>query len=215
MNKRLIQFCFVALLLTVSAGCAGNNQANVDPAQPIAETPVVPSFLLAVDQVILHSASYTITAKDPARALSDLQRAVEEAGGFVNSASSWAGEGSGDYASLSANVPPEALPALSEAVNKIADKVQNQSVYVQDVTTDFLRLQRRHQDLTQAQDQIFLLLISTKDPDKFSAYGTLRELLDTELRSVENQLESYEEQSRLATLDVTINQPASLLAPLE
>ena len=215
MNTRLIYFFFVALLLTVSAGCAGNNQANVDPAQPMAETPVVPSFLLAVDQVILHSASYTITDKDPARALSDLQRAVEEAGGLVNSASSWAGEGSGDYASLGANVPPEALPALSEAVNKIADEVQNQSVYVEDVTTDFLRLQRRHQDLTQAQDQIFLLLINTKDPDKFSAYGTLRELLDTELRSVENQLESYEEQSRLATLDVTINLPASRIAPLE
>ena len=212
MNKRPIQFVFILLLLSA---CAGTNNSKVDLAQPTAETPVVPSFLLPVERVILHSASYTITVRNPARALSDLQRAVEAAGGYVDSASSWSGEGSGSYASLSAKVPPESLAALSEAVNKIADQVQNQNVYVQDVTSEVLKLQRRHHDLNQAQDEILLALISTKDPDNFSTYGILRELLDTELKSVESQLESYEQQSRLAGFDVTINQPASLIAPIE
>ena len=215
MNKHLIRFLFVALLLAASAGCAGNNNSNVDPAPPVDETPVVPTFLLPVDRVILHAASYTIIDRNPTRALTDLQRAVEDAGGFVSSASSWSGEGSGSYASLSAKVPPESLSALSEAMNRIADQVQNQSVYVQDVTSDILQLQRQHHDLTEAQDQILLILVSTKDPDRFSTYGILRELLDTELESVESQLESYEQQARLGTFDVTINQPSSRVAPIE
>ena len=57
MNKHLIQFIFAALLLTA---CAGVKISNVDPVQPVVETPVVPTFLLSVDRVILHSASYTI-----------------------------------------------------------------------------------------------------------------------------------------------------------
>jgi hypothetical protein len=144
-----------------------------------------------------------------------LQRAVEEAGGFVSSASSWSGEGSASYASLSAKVPPESLSALSEVVEKIADKVQNQSVYVQDVTSEVLKLQRRHHDLTQAQDEIILFLINKQKLDKLSTYGILDELLITELKSVEGQLESYEQQSKLGTFDVTINQPTSLVAPIE
>ena len=212
MNKRLIQFLLIVFLLSA---CAQTNKSSVDPAQPIAATSVVPSFLLPVDQVILHSTSYTITVRNPARALADLQRAVEEAGGYVNSASSWSGEGSGSYASLSAKVLPESLPALNEAVNKIADQVQNQSAYVQDLTTEILKLQRRHHDLTQARDELLWFLISAKDLDRLSTFEILQELLDTELKSVESQLESYEQQSKLASFDVTINQQAGLYAPIE
>ena len=211
MNKHLIQLMFVALFLSA---CAETNNSNLDPAQPV-ETPAVPSFLLPVDSVILHSASYTIIVRNPTRALTDLQRAVEEAGGFVNSASSWAGDGSGSYASLSAKVPPESLSALSEVVDRIANQVQSQSAYVQDVTSDILQLQRRHHDLTRAQAEILLVLVNRQDRDRFSSYGILRELLDTELESVESQLESYEQQARTGTFDVTLNQPASRVAPIK
>lgn len=212
MNKRLIQFVFAILLLSA---CTRKPNSNVDPVRRPTETPAVPSFLLPVERVIVRSASYTITARDPAQALSNLQRAVEKAGGYVNSASSWSAEGSGSYASLSAKVPPESLPGLSEAINKIADQVQNQSVSVQVVTSEILKLQRRHHDLTRARDELLLFLISAKDLDRLSSFGILQELLDTELKSVENQLESQEEQSKLGTFDVTINQPASLIKPIE
>ena len=212
MIKRIIQFLFVVLMLSA---CAGMNTPKAGPTQAAAETPVEPSFLAPVDRVLVHSASYTITVKNPTRALAELQRAVEAAGGFVDSASSWAGQGSGSSASLSANVPPASLPALSEAVDKIAEEVQSQSVYVQDVTADILRLQRRHEELTRANDEIILFLISKQNLNKLSTYRILQELLDTELKSVENQLESFEQQSKLAAFDVTINQPASRLAPIE
>jgi hypothetical protein len=212
MNQRLIHFLFVALLLSA---CTGTTSSSVVPTPPGIETPEVPSFLLPVGRVTVYSASYTITVRNPAQALSELQRAVEKAGGYVDSASSWSGEGSGSYASLSAQVPPGALPALSEAVNKLAGQVQNQGLYVQDVTPEILQLQQRHEDLAQAQDQILLFLIGAKDLDRLSTYGILQELLDKELTAVESQLASYEKQSMMASLDITINQPQSLSAPIE
>jgi hypothetical protein len=208
MKKQSIQFLFVALLLTA---CSGTNAT----AQPVSPTPVMPSFLLPMDGVILHSASYTIIAKNPARTLADLQKAVEQAGGYVSSASSYGGEGSGNYASLSAKVPPEALSALGDKIDKLADQVQNRNVYVQDVTAEILRLQQRHDDLARAQDDILSFLISQKDLDKVSSYGILHELLDNELKSVESQLASYQQQSKLASFDVTINQTASPVLPIE
>ena len=211
MNKRLIHFLLVALPLSA---CTGTTSSSAAPTPPITATPEVPSFLLPVARVTIHSASYTITARNPAQALLELQRAVEKAGGYVDS-SSWSGEGSGSYASLSAQVPPDALPALSEAVNRLAGQVPNQSVYVQDVTSEILQLQQRHHDLTQAQDQILLFLVNAKALDRLSTYGILQELLVQELKAVESQLDSYEKQSRLASLDITINQPESLNMPIE
>jgi len=212
MNKRTVQFLFIILLLSA---CAGIDTPDAGPNQVATETPVDSPLLLPADRVLIHSASYTITVKIPTRALSELQRAVEEAGGFVDSASSWAGQGSGSSASLSANVPPAVLPALSEAVDKIADEIQSQSVYVQNVTADILRLQRRHKELSRANDEILLFLVSKQNPNKLSTYRILQELLDTELRSVENQLESFAQQSKFAAFDVTINQPASQIKPIE
>jgi uncharacterized protein DUF4349 len=212
MNKRLIQSLLVVLLLTLSAGCTGSDNAKVNPNPPATETPV-PSFLLPVDRVILHSANYTITVKNPARALTDLQHAVEAAGGYVSSASSYSSEGSGGYASLNAKVPPEALPALSAAIDKLAEQVQSQNASVQDVTSDMLTLQQRYQDLAYARDELLWFLINDKDMDKLSTFGTLQELLTTELKSVADQLQSYEQQSKLSSLDITINQAGSVNPP--
>jgi len=212
MNRRLIQFVLIALLLSA---CVGKNNSSVDPGGVATATPVSPAYLLPVDRVIVHSASYTITVKYPARALTDLQRAVEQSGGYVSSASSWSGDGSASYASLSAKVPPEALPALNAAINKIADKIQNQSEYVQDVTADVQKLQQRYADLSHAHDELLLFLINGKQLDRLSTFGILQELLDTELKSVESQLESYAQQAKLGSFDVTINQPASVYPAIE
>ena len=211
MNKRLVQFAAIVLLLSA---CGVKSTSSADPANLPPATPVVPSYLLFVDQVIVHSANYTIIVKNPAQALTDLEQAVEKAGGFVSSASAYSGDGSSSYASLSAKVPPESLPMLSAALNKIADQVQNQSIYVQDVTADVHRLQKRHADLTHARDELLLFLLNSKDLDRFSTFGILQELLDTELKSVESQLESQELQSKLGSFDVTINQPSAVYPPV-
>jgi len=208
MKKLSVLFLFVILLL---AACAERNK----PTPPITPTPAVPSFLLPMDRVILRSASYTIVTKNPARTLTELQKTVEKAGGYLSSASSYSAAGSSNYASLSAKVPPEALPALGEAIDKMADPIQNRSVSVQDVTSDVLNLQQRYHDLTNAREELLWFLINDKDLDKFSTFGILQELLDTELKSVESQLVSYEQQSKLASFDITINQPASQALPVE
>jgi uncharacterized protein YukE len=210
MNKRPIQFVFLALLLVA---CAQPDRAGVEPARRPTHTPAATEP--PGERVILHSASYTIIATDPARALSEMQQAVERAGGYVTSASSWTGDGSSSYASLSARVPPEALPALNEALVQIADQIQSQSAYIQDVTAEIAKLRERRQELTQAQDAVRSMLTGKSDRRGLDSYSILIELLDTELGYVEGQLDSYDEQSTLASFDVSINQPASVPALLE
>jgi hypothetical protein len=212
MNKRPIQFLFLALLLVA---CARPDRTNVEPARRPTPTPGAPATVSPGKRVILHSASYTLIAADPAGALSALQRAVERADGYVTSASSWSGDGSNSYASLSAKVPPESLPALNEALMSLSDQIQSQSVYVQDVTAEIVKLRERRDELTQAQDEVGSLLTGKRDRGGLASYRILIELLDTELQYVEGQLDSYDEQSRMASFDVSINQPASLPAPLE
>jgi len=140
---------------------------------------------------------------------------VEQAGGFVVSASSWSSPGSPAYSSLSARVPPESLSVLRRAALEIAEEVQSDSLYTQDVTSDYRLLHKRLQDLTQAQDQIWWLLIQTDDPKLASTFTILRDLLQTERSSVESQLLYYDQQAAFASFDITLNQPPYPLTPTE
>jgi len=216
MKKSAIQFLFLAFLLSA---CGPKVSSSVNPVQtPPTPDPTensAPSFLFPVERIIIQSANYTIIVEHPDRAVFDLQQAVEKAGGYVVSASSWSGEDSTAYSSLSARIAPESLPALREAVIKIADQVQSQSIYMQDITSEYHELQQRHEDLVRAQDQTWQFMAQTNDHRLDSTFRILRELLDNDLENVEYQLKSYEQQARLATFDVTINQPAPVTVIIE
>ena len=212
MKRRPSQILFVFLLL---AACAPTSRSSLEPVEPVSPTPAVPSFLLPGERVIVHSASYSITVRDPARALAELRRAVEQAGGYVTNASTWSGEGSSSSASLSAKVPPGALTGLGEAVERIADEVQSGSTYVQDVTSEVLKLQTRRRELTRAQEHLFSWLAQTRDPEADTTYRILSGLLENELYNVESQLDSYAGQSDLASFDVSLYQPEAVSVIIE
>ena len=64
--------------------------------------------------MIIRSSSMSLTVDDPVKALSALEAAIQEAGGFVVSASYYSSGDSGGYSNLSAKVPPEALVSLRQ-----------------------------------------------------------------------------------------------------
>lgn len=212
MNRRLPQFLIFIILL---AACVPISRSSLEPVETPDPTPSVPSFFLPGERVIVHSASYSIIVRDPARALAELRRAVEQAGGYVTNASTWSGEGSSSSASLSAKVPPRALVGLGEAVERIADEVQSGSTYVQDVTSEVLKLQTRRRELTRAQDHLFSWLAQSRSPDTDTTYRILTGLLDNELRNVESQLDSYVQQSDLASFDVSLYEPEAVSVIIE
>ena len=211
MNKRTLLFFVIALFLSA---CSGAGTATANPTPAVTETPTLPAFLQPVSQVTIFSASYTITAKDPTHALASLQQAVKRAGGYVDSASSYSSQGSSGYASLSAKVPPEAMDAFNISLERIAVEIQNQNLSVQDVTEDMLKLQQRHSDLSEAQDAVVLMLINKQDLHTLASFRLMEGLLDSELKSVESQLFTYQEQAKLANVSISINQAGNVPPPV-
>ncbi len=200
MNKSLVfVFCFFLV------ACAP--PTVVGPARlPTKHTTISPTALPTGTRIILRSSSLTLIVEDPAKALSALERAVEEAGGFVVSASYYSSPDYPGYASLNAQVPPENLPELRRAAMAIASQVQSDSLYSQDVTSDFRRLHERLNQLHQSEDHLWQLATETRDHDLADSLTLLRDLIQQETLNVESQLLNYEDRSTLAAFDVTFNQ---------
>jgi hypothetical protein len=202
------------LLAACSAGPLPTAAAHVDSPEHFLLDPT-PTALPPSQRIIIRTVSLSLLVEDTAAALTELQQAVEDAGGFVVSASSWSSPDSPGYSSLSARVPPEALSALRRAALEGADQVQSDSMYSQDATSQYRLLHKRLQDLIQAQEHIWTLLVESRDPRQATSLTMVRDLLQSERTSVEGQLASYDEQSTLASFDVTFNQPAAIFAPQE
>lgn len=159
---------------------------------------------------VAHSASLTIVVDDPAMALSRLQGAILEAGGFVLSSSSWSSPGSPGYSNLSARVPSDALSNLRQVALELARQVQSDSTYGQDMTTELRQLQRRLQDVTQAEDHLWQFIVQSDDPQLGTSFAVVRDLLQREKADIERQLADSADRVAFASFDVVLNQASGL-----
>lgn len=202
MNKKP---CFLLALSFLLVACAPPAITGPSPS-PTSLTAISPTPPPPGARVILRTSSLSLNVEDPVEALSALEQAVQDAGGFVVSASYYSYSDTGGYASLSARVPPQSLPELRRAALEIATDVESDSVYSQDVTSEYRHLQDRLGQLRETEDQLWQLLTESGDPEPAGSLALLRELIQEETRSVESQLLSYEDRSTLASFDVTLNQ---------
>ena len=221
MNRFMKSTLSLSLLL---AACTPVVSSSLDPISTLrSPTPPGQSFPTASTntswqpgtRIIIHSASLSITVDDPLQVLTELEMAVEEAGGYVVSASSWSSPESPAYSSLSARVPPESLPELRRAALEIAGVVQNDSLYTQDATTEYRLLRNRLANLARAQEELWQLVIEADDPQHAATFVILHDLLQAETSSMESQVLSYEDRAQLASFDITLNQPSYYLTPVE
>lgn len=148
--------------------------------------------------------------EDPPKVLATLEQLVEEAGGFVTSASSYSSSESIAYANLSARVPPEVLPELRRAVLELALQVQNDSMSSQDITNQYRSLLENQADLIQAKETLHRLLSQGGDSSSIESLILLHDLLQQQMESVESQLQSYQESAALSSFDVSLTQMAVL-----
>jgi len=155
---------------------------------------------------VAHSTSLTLTVDDPVVALSRLQSAVLEAGGFVLSSSSWASPGSPAYSNLSARVPAGSLFDLQQVALGLSRQVQSNSTYGQDVTFEIRQLQQRLEAVTRADDQLLRITIESGDLQSGSSYSLIYDLLQREKADIERQLADTTDRVAFASLDVTLNQ---------
>jgi hypothetical protein len=216
--KRLVIFALAASLLSscrptgvFTPGPSPTPYSSPTPT-PVSAFSPTPTSLPQGPRTILQSASLSLTVESPAIALSRIQGAVLEAGGFVVSASSWSAPGSPGYSSLSARVPPESIPALRRVALGLSTQIQGDSTYSQDVTADYRRLHERLQTVALAENHILQLLIQTNEPELATSLLIVRELLMQERTNVERQLADYQDRATLAAFDVTLNAPAAMIA---
>jgi hypothetical protein len=187
---------------------------TLPPARPI-PTRVEPTTLPRGERVVLVSSSISIIVDDPAAALAAAQDEILRAGGYVESASSYAyGVGQG-YASLTARLLPDSLAAVRRAILAMGDPVQNDSTYGQDVTAEYRRSLERLAQLRQADLDLRRLLTSAPDDGTAASLFLLRDLLERESQSLEAQLIGYEQRSAFATLSLNLSQPALTPPPTE
>jgi len=171
--------------------------------------PAVGSWIRHV--MILQSVNLGLTVEDPVRVLAQLESAVKEKGGVVVSSTTWASPGSPASASLSARVPPEALLDLRRVALGLSSQVQNDSLYGQDVTVEYRRLQARHQALQQAETHLVRLLTQTPDPQASEALLLAHQMVRDERVNIEAQLADYDARADLSSFDVMLDGPAPML----
>jgi hypothetical protein len=161
------------------------------------------------DRVVITSSSLSFLVEDPAATLAELEVLVEEAGGFVSSASSWSDTQTA-YSSLSAKVPPAALADLRRAAIELASSVQGNSTYSQDVTSEVQSLRERLALIDESEDRLLEILLSSSDASLAKSYVLIAQLFQQERQNAESQLDNYMESSTLSSFDVTLNgQPIS------
>jgi hypothetical protein len=157
----------------------------------------------------------SLVVEDPPKALTALEQLVVEAGGFVDSASSYSSSDSIGYANLSARVPPDKLPELRRAVLDLALQVQSDSMSSQDITNQYRSLLERQAELVRAKEDLRRLLSQAGDPSATESLILLHDLLKQETESVESQLQSYQESAALSSFDVSFTQLALSPPPNE
>jgi hypothetical protein len=195
-------------LLTLAfflAACVPQTAVVPTPTR-VKDLPTAPPTLPDRTRIIIRSSSMSLFVDDPSKALSALEQAVQDAGGFVVSASFYSSPVYPGYSSLNAQVPPESLPELRRVAMEIASEVQSDSLYSQDVSSEFRLLHRRLMQLQRSEDHLWQLATETKDHDLADSLTLLRDLIQQEMVGIEGQLLDLEDRSTFATFDVTLNQ---------
>ena len=155
-------------------------------------------------RVVLLSSSLSLIVEDPAESMAELERRIDEAGGYVTSASA-SSSSDGGYANLSARVPVDSLTELRLAARDGALQIQYDSTYSQDVTTEYETLVERKRQLAEAEDAVWSLVADTTDRQRVTSLQLLLALLHQEALNIDGQLDYYHNDGGLATFDISFS----------
>jgi len=208
MNKAILSLLMAAVLfggcVAPPAGLETLATGSPTPAAatraPSAATTSGPATLQG--RVVLRSTNLSLIVEDPAEAMGELERRIEEAGGYVTSASASASP-EGGYANLSARIPLDSMTRLRLAARESALQIQYDSTYSQDVTVEYEDLVERKHRLDEAEEAVWILVTETTDRQRVSSFQLLLDLIRQEALNIDGQLDYYYDSASLATLDIS------------
>jgi FixJ family two-component response regulator len=108
-------------------------------------------------------------------------------------------------------MPPEALIKLRRVATGLASQVQNDNVYSQDATQDYLRLRQRHKELTQAEADLVEIITAGADRQAARSLMIAWQMVAQERANIESQIADYDGRASQASFDLSLNGPGPML----
>lgn len=206
----------------VNEGFMRDSVESVAPEVPMA-SPEEPEEAtgMPAERLVIKTAQMRVSVADPEIAMQTVAQLATKLGGFVvNSDMSSVGQGSGGYksASISLRVPTEKLDEAMEAIRKLAangkDGILSESVYGEDVTSDYVDSQSRLRNLEAAEKQLMALMENTDDLEQTMA--VFRELTHTreQIEVIQGHIKYLSESASMSLISASFVAEASL-KPIE
>ncbi len=165
----------------------------VDPGQPGPAGSQGPSDADAIERKIITNVDMNVRVDDVNRAMEEVTQLVETSGGFVVSVTRNEDEFESN-AFMSFRVPSNNLEVTLSRLRDLSERVERENRSSQDVTTEFVDVEARLENLRAAEKQLMVL---------FERSGKVSDVLEVqrELTNVRGQIESL--QGRLNYLSQT------------
>lgn len=238
MKKRFLVFSLAALLL-LSACSAQQKVAKSEEAYygagyedyhvtdeglapvPEPESPAVYDQTSTQERLVIKTADMKVSVADPTEAMQAVTQMANQLGGYVvSSQADSSTNSSGGYRSswISIRVPTQKLDAAMESIRQLSadgkDGVLSESVYGEDVTSDFVDSQSRLRNLEAAEEQLMTLMENTTDLEQTMA--VFRELTRTreQIEVLQGHIKFLQESASMSMISVSFVAEASL-KPIE
>lgn len=226
MKRQLWLLAATGMLLALTlGGCRVGAVPTPMPVQPapayeagVAKAPVgadmqAVAAATTAERMVIRRATLDLVVPDTRQALGEIEKLVEELGGYITSLNTYQYE-RGETASVTLRVPADRLDVALERLRGLAKTVQRESVSGEDITEEFVDLESRLRHLEAKEKQLLEFLEKAEDTEAVLAVYEHLSQTQAEMEQVKGRMRYLENQVALATVTVNLT-PDELAQPLE
>ena len=163
---------------------------------------------------IIYTANLTLESKDYDDACAQLDTALSQAGGYLESSSEYSNSGSSRCKDLTYRVPQENYNSFLAAVAQVGN-VTYQSQQAQDVTTQYLDVETRLTNLEAQRSRLQQLQAQAESLSDLLEIETSLTDVQSQIESWQSQLDWYSDQVQQCTVYVSLNEVQTYSPPSE
>jgi Domain of unknown function (DUF4349) len=187
-------------------------QKGAEPPSAAAGSDVSLSLPRPTDRIVLYSASLDLVVNDPADTAQKITDLAFSKGGWVvnsNVYQSFNGPKGEKYYSgqISIRVPAESSEQLKTTLSEIesfAVEVKGRQLTGEDVTSQYVDVEARLENLRASQARLIKIMENAEDTEAVTAVEAQLRQVESEIESLEGQLNYYNEASQYALISITL-----------
>ncbi len=162
----------------------------------------------SAERKVIRSGSLTVSVATPSDSMSEVQRLVEESGGFVE----WSNVAKDEHIALRTRVPEPQLDRIMDAIAALGTE-ESRSVSAADVTEQHSDLSTRLKNNIALRDRLRALLERATDVEDVLAIEKELTRIQSEVETLQAGLDRLDSQIALSELSITL-QRKQILGPL-